>query len=399
MKKALFSTILVLVVLSIATTLAVLYAQGYRLIPRDGKTIVEGTGLLVLTSKPDGARVYINNELSTATDQTINLEPGNYEVKIEKDGYFAWKKKITIKEGEVSQAYALLFPVTPRLEPITSTGANNVVTDSTGSMIAYTVTGNLPAKNGVYLIDMNNRPILPIGSVITQLTNDVNSVLSSSLLSFSPDGNDLIATVSGSVSNSSYLLKTNGFNQTPANITSLLVSTQREWEKLSNAQLTQTINSLPRALRKTATDYFKDPVLSPEEDKILYTASASALLNPILKSPLKGVNSTPETRSLVAGNTYVYDIKEDRNYLLYDSTASVEPAPKFTWHPDSAHLVFAKDDKVQVVEFDNQNLTTLYAGPFLNNFLAIWPDGSNLVILTNLNAPTLPPNLYRISLR
>src|SRR3989344_2766887 len=122
MRKMILSTALVLILLICGTVIAVLYATGYRIVPKNGRTVVEGTGLLVLTSKPDGARVYVNNKLTTATDQTINLEPNTYEIKIEKDGYFTWKKKITIKEGEVSQAYALLFPTTPKLEPITTTG-------------------------------------------------------------------------------------------------------------------------------------------------------------------------------------------------------------------------------------------------------------------------------------
>ena len=394
------STALVLILLICGTVIAVLYATGYRIVPKNGRTVVEGTGLLVLTSKPDGARVYVNNKLTTATDQTINLEPNTYEIKIEKDGYFTWKKKITIKEGEVSQAYALLFPTTPKLEPITTTGANHVIVNNTASVIAYTVMGSTPRKNGIYLIDMTSRPILPIGSVSTQLIDETSALFSSANLSFSPDANELLASISGELGQVSYLLKTNGFNQSPQNVTTTIQQTMKEWEKIKLTQNTQSINSLSRALRTTALNNFKDLSISPQEDKILYTASISAKLSPILKSPLKGVNSTPENRELVAGNTYVYDIKEDRNYLVFDASQNTAlTSPEFIWHPDSNHLIFLQDNKIQVSEFDGANLTTLYAGPFLDDFLSIWPDGSNLVIMTNLNTPTFPANLYRISLR
>ena len=51
------------------------------------------------------------------------------------------------------------------------------------------------------------------------------------------------------------------------------------------------------------------------------------------------------------------------------------------------------------MEYDGGNKTTLYAGPFDPSFLYTWPDGSGLIILTNFNDETVPPNLYRVGLR
>ncbi|HRN96422.1 MAG TPA: PEGA domain-containing protein, partial [Candidatus Levybacteria bacterium] len=168
MRKLVVSSIGLIILLIIVTTVAVLFASGYRLARENGKTFVEGTGVMVLTSKPDearGARVYINNHLTTATDNTINLQPGEYVVRIEKDGYFPWNKTINVKQGEVSQANAFLFPNTPKLNPITTTGASNVTVDDTDTLIAYTVTTAQPRKNGIYLMNMSSRAILPIGGL------------------------------------------------------------------------------------------------------------------------------------------------------------------------------------------------------------------------------------------
>src|SRR5437867_3532603 len=131
MKRALFTSIIILMFLAIGTTLAILYAKGYRITSENKSTAIEGTGLLVATSRPDGAKVLVNGELKTATNNTINLYPGNYEVKIEKDGYFPWKKTITIKKEEVSRADALLFATNPNLETITSLGALHPILDPT----------------------------------------------------------------------------------------------------------------------------------------------------------------------------------------------------------------------------------------------------------------------------
>jgi hypothetical protein len=52
------------------------------------------------------------------------------------------------------------------------------------------------------------------------------------------------------------------------------------------------------------------------------------------------------------------------------------------------------------MEYDRTNWTTLYSGPFDGSFLAPWPGGGRLVILTNLNPGQAKlPNLYTLNLR
>jgi len=67
------------------TLIAIQFAKGYRF-SRQG--ILQGTGLLAANSFPNGAQVYVNGKLSTATDNTLNLDPGEYDVEIKKDGIY-----------------------------------------------------------------------------------------------------------------------------------------------------------------------------------------------------------------------------------------------------------------------------------------------------------------------
>lgn len=401
MRKVVFSSIGLVVVLIVVTTIAVLLASGYRLTRENGKTFVEGTGVMVFTSRPDGARVYVNNHLTTATDNTINLQPGEYDVKIEKDGYFPWNKKLVVKQGEVSQANALLFPNTPKLDPLTTTGASNATVDDTNTLIAYTVSSAQPRKNGIYLMNMSSRAILPIGGLSTQLTDNTVADFSNATLSFSPDGNQLLASVSAEFGTAYYLIATNTFNETPQDVTNTILQVQAEWEQSRLAEQTRQIRTLDRKLRPLVSKHFSMPVFAPENDKILYTASGSASLALIKNPPLKGTNSTPQVREIKDGNVYVYDIKEDRNYLLWekpgDATDSAKPS--YTWHPNSRHLMYLDTGKINIMEYDGQNKTTVYAGPFSEDFATVWPDGSNVAILTNLNIPGAPYNLYKIGLK
>src|SRR5258708_27270290 len=119
MRRQVIISLSILLFLAIATIAVILYAKGYTFGFQSGKPEFSGTGLLVATSIPDGAQVFINEHLTTATDNTINLPPGQYAVKIYKEGYSPWMKTILVQKEVVAKAEALLFPTAPNFEPIT----------------------------------------------------------------------------------------------------------------------------------------------------------------------------------------------------------------------------------------------------------------------------------------
>ncbi len=402
MKRVTISGILILTFILIGTAIAVLYARGYRFNNQNMK-FIEGTGILVATSKPDGARVFINDHLSTATNNTINLSPGNYEVRIERDGYFSWKKQIIIKKETVSEAYALLLPIAPKFAPITTTGAQNVTIDATGTILAYTVSSASasPLKNGIYVMNMSSQPIISIGSGVTQIATNTIDRFSDAKLSFSPDGKNILAQISNGTASTYYLLLASGINDSPQDVTNTLAQVQKDWDAQKVEKNKKLMDSLPRELKAVAGDLFSNITPSVEGTKLLYTASQSADLPLILKKPIPGADSTTEQRKLKEGNVYVYDMKEDKNFLIFDSSSlkKGESAPQFMWYPDARHLVTSNDGKINVLDYDGLNVTTVYAGPFVPNIVYPWPDGSSIVIVTKLNNMAAPDNLYRIGLQ
>lgn len=402
-KKTVFTTILVLLFIGLGTFLAILYGKGYRLnLGGDGNKIIAGTGLLVLTSTPDGARVYLDDNLTTATNDTLNLPPGEYDVRIEKDGYYPWKKHVVLKKEAVTKTDALLFPAAPKLEAATLLGAEDPLVNNDGSLLAYKVSSSSAQNNGIYVINLTNRPLIPLGNTSRQIASDRIDNFSKATLEFSPDGQQVLASIPPTSTASGapklYLLQTNGLNQNPQNVTATISQIRSQWE-LEEKELEQKfIGSIPRKARAFVSANFVNPKLSPESDKIVYTASTSATMPIFITPALPTTNSTPENRQLEAGNVYVYQIKEDKNYLLY-SPQEGETAPNFIWYPSSSHLVFIKDKRISAIEYDGQNLTTLYSGPFSSNFVYPWPDGSGIIIRTNLNDETIPANLYTVGLK
>ncbi len=398
-KNPIFSTLLVIALITAVALGAIAYGRGYR-VTRDenGRNIVAGTGLLVVTSVPDGARAFVDGKLTTATDNTINLKPGKYSVKIEKDGYFPWEKQIEITNERVTETNALLFPKAPQLTNLTTTGVKNPVTDKDRRIIAYTVASASSELNGIYTLNLN-RGIIPIGSARRQLANNLIDNFSEAKLEVSPDGLRILATIKSELTGSdrTYILNTNEFNSSPLLITATAQNLRDEWRLEEEKIYSGKIRSLPRKTQEIFNAYITFPLFSPEEDKVLYIASISGNLLPTVNPPIPSTNSTPETRSLVEGNVYIYDIKDDKNYLLKEKGDN--PFPKFIWHPGNRHLYYIEGNRINSIEYDRSNITTIYAGPFLNNFITPWADGTGLVILTSFNDPSIPPNLYRLIFR
>jgi hypothetical protein len=158
-------------------------------------------------------------------------------------------------------------------------------------------------------------------------------------------------------------------------------------------------------IQQFANKYFRILSWSPDETKILYQASESAQMPVFLKPRRIGNNLLYERRDLQKGAIYVYDITEDVNTRIIDTTndlCTVTTSPcvtPFTWFPDSEHLTYVDNKKINIVEDDGANMTTIYAGPFLDHYVFPWPDGSKIVILTNLGNQSVAPTLYTISLK
>lgn len=394
MRKQLVPSIIIVSFLILATIALVLYAKGYRFGLQSGIPEIAGTGLLVVKSQPDGAQVFLNGHLTTATNNTLNLSPQEYNVKIVKDGYFPWEKKIKIQKEIVSTANALLFPLAPKLESITDTGVNTAVIDPSQTQIAFTVNTQASRKNGIYILDMTSRPILTLQSASTQIADDTIDIFSQSALSWSPDGRQLLATVSGELGTSTtYLLEARGLNENPKDISETLPSFEAAFDKQRQDKEKARIDSLKPVLKNLIAENFKILSWSLDETKILHTASVSASLPLIITPPLIGANSSPQEREIQKDLLYAYDIKEDKNFKIDVGTKSL------TWFPDSRHLMFVQDGKISIVEYDGTNKTTVYAGPFVDEYVFPWPDGSKIVIVTNLGNSTIPPNLYTIGLK
>jgi hypothetical protein len=406
MKRNYFIPLVILLLLLLITSGVIFYGKGYRIgQQKNGNPTITKTGLLSVNSEPNGAQVYINNNLTTATNDTVDLLPGDYTVKITKDGFLPWQKKVKIEKEVVTKADALLFPAAPRFENITSNGVENPVLDPSGRKIAFRIASESAKKNGIYILDMSSTPILSLQSSAHQITDDITATFSTSDYIWSPDGTNLIASISALPEPIYYLLNSTGFNDTPRNITALLPSMQDQWTQQKIELATSRTNGLKNELKQLIKDDFNALAWSPDDDKILYSASRSATLPVIIKPRRIGIDTLREDRIIKENDLYVYAISDDINFKVMDAheisckDKEVVCSNEIQWYPDSDHLIIVKDRMINIMEIDGTNDTTVYAGPFIDHYVFPWPNGSKIVILTNFNNPAVPANLYTIGLK
>lgn len=400
--------LIIFVILLTGTIFAVLYGKGYRIGFQTGEPQLTKTGIVHITSRPVGANVYINDHLTTATNNTVNLTPGKYKIKVAKDGYGDWQKDIEVKKEVVSNADAVLFPKAPTLQSISTFGVEKVVIDPSGTKLAFQIASQSAARNGIYVFDLTSRsfPVLAGQSGSTQIASDLLDSFSTAHLSWSPDGKQLLASTSATPENLTYyLLKADSMNETPQDVTATVTTVTDLWQTQRAEKNKAVMKSLKPKIRAFANTYFDILSWSPDDEKILYQAKESGQMPEFISPRRIGNNLLYERRDVEKGAIYVYNITEDLNTRLVESMDSLcDPADTdcvipFRWMPDSEHLIYTHDKQINIIEDDGANLTTIYAGPFVDNYVYPWPDGTKIVILTNLNNTAVSPTLYTIGLK
>jgi len=379
-------------------TFAIKYAKGYR--PSLKNRALEGTGLLAANSYPKGATVFINDKLTTATDDTLNLPPGEYQVKIAKDGYISWEKTLKLEPELVTQTNTRLFPSVPDLKPLTFSGATNPLPSPDGEKIVFSVNNaTTDTKNGLYVLDLLDRPF-SLNSDPRQISRtSAKYDLVKAQLVWSPDSSQILATLNqGETNEINLLLSPTSFTDIAdfKDVTARLPVILKEWQDIQAKKFHEQLKTLPEPMRLIATASAKMVAFSPDEKKMLYVATASAQLAENLIPSLPATSTQKQTRAIEPKNYYIYDLEEDKNFLI----APFNQEAPIIWYPDSNHVIMVENAKIIIAEYDATNRHTVYAGPFSQNFIFPWPNGSRLIILASLNGGSnLPPNLYSINLK
>ncbi|MBU0569147.1 PEGA domain-containing protein, partial [Patescibacteria group bacterium] len=401
--QRIFFFLVTLIVVGVVATIVSFYARGWRFDSENNE--FSPNGLLVIKSAPDGAQIFINGKLETATDATISLQPRTYDIQIQKEGYLAWNKRLVIEKEIVTEATAHLFKSVPSLSAVTFSSSTNPTPSHDMTKIAYVVlpdqNGNGLETQGLWVMEMLN---LPLGFARDpKRITDGN--MTGASLEWSPNGQEIMLTTN----TGSFLLDTSKFTAQAqrTNITTGKEKVLAEWKIELDKKLKAQIAKLPDELESLIERKVSAIVFSPDEDMIVYTASGSAKIPDDLVKQLPGASTQKEERDIKDNHTYVYDIKEDRNFLIDENATDLiieggyqtSATRRLSWFITSRHLVLAEKDKVTILDYDTTNRQTVYAGSYLTPHAFPTLSLDRLIILTSLGATSTPANLYSLSIK
>lgn len=389
-KTRVLISLLTIFVLFFFGGIAVFYARGFRLQRTDDQQIEISTrGLLSITTEPNAAEVYVDGELKTASNATISLEPGEYAVRVRKEGFLPWEKTIKIEKEVVTPVFVSLVSSAPSLSALTSQGAINPTLSNDGTKLAYGRSSedkNEADKNGIWVYELTSLP-LGFNRQPRQIT-DVDTRTSNWEWSF--DGNSLLI----NTKTGSYLIDANAFTEirnarvlTPTQIEEL----KSDWKNSKNIQTEAQLASIDENIKQTLIPSSANRTLSPDETKVLYDATKSATLVSAQRQ-LPGSSTQPETRSIKTGYKYVYDIKEDRNFEVGKSEDLL------MWSNNSHNLIQVEKGAISVKDYDNTNKQLVFTGNFLYPYVFSGLGGGRILITTSLGAEG-DANLYWLVLR
>ncbi len=385
--------ILTLTTVTSLTILSLLYAKGYRLnfnynnksnerLKNQGKTpkiAIKRTGILAVRSIPEGAKIYLNNELKEITNATItSLDPGEYNLRVEKEGFETWEKKIQVYQDLVTDITAVLILKGSGLNPLTNSGVTDFALSDNGELLAYTSKGI--EKPGLWVLKLSNNPINIFQNTKKVVAIDKPSFLYSlgNNIQWSPDNEQILIQ---SKFGSYYLLSL----QKPANQSPLVLKDATEilkkWELKRQKDKKSIVESLDIDKKLKEIAISKKAIWSPDGEKF-YTL--------IDKGDKKELYTYNYEKPLQVG--------EKRENLTYIFEKSKEDIPNIFWYSDSKHLIFVYKNSLKLIEIDGNNLTEIFNGLIIGKKAYPTPFGDRLIILSKFKEDA-PANLYTVSIR
>lgn len=368
-QKSALTLLSVLTAIISTTFLISIVARGY--IPQyDNGLKITATGLLSASSLPKNASVFINDKLYDTTDSTINLVPSDYQLKITKDGYLPWNKKITIQKEMVYQAQASLFRTNPVLTPITTDGViSPTVSPDLSELIYISSPSTSSVKPGIYLIDNSYYlTLVPIKFQAKLLVpNPFPSTDKSITFTFSPNSKQVI--VKSAQKRNIYLIDLTT-NDTQPKLTEIIQPN----EKIAQDWLTQTkqlesisVNKLPKVFTATISTNPSSITFSSDENKFMYK---------------------------IDKRYFTYDIEKNISYFIGNQDILKSPF----WLPKSNTIIYSESGKIKSIEFDGTNSNTIFSNNFHSQTQAPQFDGEKIIISTTTD--TNPQeNIYTLTIR
>ena len=384
MQKYTIQTLITLVAVLLLSVGVYLYTSGYRLSRKQNEPTVniKKTGLISARSIPEGANVYINGVLYTTTDDTISsLDPGEYTLRVLKNGFVPWEKTVNVMAELATDITAVLVSQTPRLEPLTNTGARNPVVSPSLEKLAYFSKDG--EESGIWIIPLGNQglnifrsaPYVAIEDTAATIFSNGNSI------EWSEDEEQLLVQTQDEMF---YLVD---INSRTIESTASPDLARVSWETDELEKRTKFLDKLSVSEEINSLALDPNSVWAPDEMKFLTV----------------GDNGTElEYKVYNLEKPLPIDEKVENTVLTINKN---DPQPNLTWYSDSFHLIVTelepnenKRGKISLIRIDGTNKTEIYNNSIYFDNVYSTPGGDKLIFLTSFKSSE-QTDLYTIGIR
>lgn len=402
-KRYLLKGILTTLAVFVASGFLYLYTAGYRLEKKMEKPVdLSITGMINAKSIPEGATVYLDGNMVTATDSSIGgVAPGKYQLRIVKNGFVTWEKNIEVFPELVTDITAILVSKTPRIEPLTQTGARNPAMSPSLNAIAFFSQDK--EKPGVRVLPLTSNRLNIFSSNPTSVLEDTpyTKFSEGQEVIWSPDEKQL-------------LIKEREDSYYLVDLETKMAKSATDWHMIKNEWEKQLLEKKKALLEKAELDEnVKNNAInqmalwSPDGKKFLYSQENSI--------------GQIEYRVYNMENPLPVGEKEDTLVLAKDHG---DTQPIFSWFADSFHLIMVEEEPneenselvetdseamnsmklderkgtVSLIRIDGTNKTGIYSGRIYSENVFSSPLGDKIILLTSFRADD-QTDLYAISIR
>ncbi len=269
---------------ALGTFALIAYGNGYSYDFKTGR--LAHKGLLIVSSIPSSAKIYINGKAGKGgTPYRNTYDGGQYKLEVIKDGYRTWQKNVDVTPAQATQVqYVILLPQHLQVEAAASFPAiSQTLASIDHNRNALVVPSS--AQAGVWWVDTQSKQQTRVYQTTLDAAGQPSEKLE--ILGWSNDASHLLLRRTGSDGKINLLVVAANGNDATINLTDSLKQPFSEL-RFSNNNWKQLYWSSPEGLRKidigsqTVSQPLTDPVLAYTYagDRIVYIANVG--VNPSL---------------------------------------------------------------------------------------------------------------------
>lgn len=378
----------------ITTPLILLYTAGFRYNIQKGR--VQKTGIIIVSTAPRKAQIFLNDkfyELKSTPAEIKNILPGDYEIKIQKEGYHSWSKKLPVYENTTTFAEKIILWLNTKPTIINSSEAKLWTLSSDKQKVIF-----VNNENYIYSLTLDDGSFKHLGNLNGEAHKIIVSEGKKFIVEYTNNGKKYFAIYSSSENENSKPLTLSDYSliKWPTNTDSYLLGLSEKsiWK-------IDPISGAKQAISNDTVDdffisgsdfyYLKDKQVFKKQESQTNTKSIGQVENNnynFLKE--QGNNIILSNGSAIAiidknGNKKTVEINAKKidwinsELFLYYSDFEIslyninkaeskiitrlsQPIKKALWHPLGRHIIFAYGNKIDIIEIDDRelrNVTTL----------------------------------------